>query len=234
MRRCGCGQVQPESVLSGVRTSDSSEEDERPVAERLSIASIGLAPSRPRSGVQGERAASGTRHAAHDQPRPRGARRARTSHVGELPPQKFLRRSMPGVELRHLLGVAVERQRLAPQELADAPLAWPGSSAGGRPPGSRWRRSRTRSAATPVPGGRRLLSAKRILTIDLMPLKPYFHGTTSRSGAPFWLGSARAVEPDREERQRVHRLVDAQRPRRRASRGRRAAARASAPDRGAS
>jgi hypothetical protein len=25
-------------------------------------------------------------------------------------------------------------------------------------------------------------------TIDLMPLKPYFHGTTSRIGAPFWLG----------------------------------------------
>jgi hypothetical protein len=32
-------------------------------------------------------------------------------------------------------------------------------------------------------------STKRILTIDLMPLKPYFHGTTSRSGAPFWFGS---------------------------------------------
>ena len=38
-----------------------------------------------------------------------------------------------------------------------------------------------------VVGGWR--SVKRISTIDLMPLKPYFHGTTSRSGAPFWLGS---------------------------------------------
>jgi len=32
-------------------------------------------------------------------------------------------------------------------------------------------------------------SVKRILTMDLMPLKPYFHGTTRRRGAPFWLGS---------------------------------------------
>src|SRR5208283_5190621 len=30
-----------------------------------------------------------------------------------------------------------------------------------------------------------------ILTIDLIPLKPYFQGTTSRSGAPFWAGSSR-------------------------------------------
>jgi hypothetical protein len=28
-------------------------------------------------------------------------------------------------------------------------------------------------------------SVKRILTIDLMLLKPYFHGTTRRIGAPF-------------------------------------------------
>jgi len=27
-----------------------------------------------------------------------------------------------------------------------------------------------------------------IFTINLIPLKPYFHGVTSRSGAPFWLG----------------------------------------------
>ena len=31
-------------------------------------------------------------------------------------------------------------------------------------------------------------STSAIFTIDLMPLKPYFHGTTSRTGAPFWLG----------------------------------------------
>ena len=35
------------------------------------------------------------------------------------------------------------------------------------------------------------VSVRRMRTIDLMPLKPYFHGTTSRSGAPFWLGSVR-------------------------------------------
>jgi hypothetical protein len=28
-------------------------------------------------------------------------------------------------------------------------------------------------------------STKRILTTDLMLLNPYFHGTTSRIGAPF-------------------------------------------------
>ena len=32
-------------------------------------------------------------------------------------------------------------------------------------------------------------STKVIATIDLMPLKPYFHGTTSRSGAPSCCGS---------------------------------------------
>ena len=37
-------------------------------------------------------------------------------------------------------------------------------------------------------------SAKRIRTMDLMPLNPYFHGTTSRSGAPFWFGQHLAVE----------------------------------------
>ena len=31
---------------------------------------------------------------------------------------------------------------------------------------------------------------KRILTMLLIPLNPYFQGTTSRMGAPFWLGMA--------------------------------------------
>ena len=35
----------------------------------------------------------------------------------------------------------------------------------------------------------------RILTIDLMLLKPYLHGTTSLSGAPFWLGSSAPYNP---------------------------------------
>ena len=33
-------------------------------------------------------------------------------------------------------------------------------------------------------------SVRVIRTTDLIDLKPYFHGTTSRSGAPFWLGSS--------------------------------------------
>src|SRR5438093_2895012 len=38
-------------------------------------------------------------------------------------------------------------------------------------------------------------STNRILTIDLTLLKPYFHGTTSRSGLPFWLGSTSPYSP---------------------------------------
>src|SRR5437879_1653421 len=38
-------------------------------------------------------------------------------------------------------------------------------------------------------------STKRILTIDLMPLKPYFHGTTRRIGAPFWAGNTSPYSP---------------------------------------
>jgi hypothetical protein len=34
-------------------------------------------------------------------------------------------------------------------------------------------------------------SVKLILTMDLMLLNPYFHGTISRNGAPFWFGSTR-------------------------------------------
>ena len=38
-------------------------------------------------------------------------------------------------------------------------------------------------------------SMKRILTIDLADLKPYFHGTTSRTGAPFCFGSTSPYMP---------------------------------------
>ncbi len=34
-----------------------------------------------------------------------------------------------------------------------------------------------------------MFSVKSMRTIDLMLMKPYFQGTTSRSGAPFWFGS---------------------------------------------
>jgi hypothetical protein len=36
---------------------------------------------------------------------------------------------------------------------------------------------------------------KQIFTSDLPLLKPYFHGATSRSGAPFWLGSTSPYMP---------------------------------------
>ena len=38
-------------------------------------------------------------------------------------------------------------------------------------------------------------ATKVIRTIDLMLLKPYFHGTTSRIGAPFWLGRSCPYSP---------------------------------------
>jgi hypothetical protein len=37
------------------------------------------------------------------------------------------------------------------------------------------------------PGG--ACSVNLMLTMALMPLKPYFQGTIRRSGAPFWFGS---------------------------------------------
>ena len=39
------------------------------------------------------------------------------------------------------------------------------------------------------------VSVSRSLTTDLMLLKPYFHGTTSRSGAPSWFGSTSPYSP---------------------------------------
>ena len=54
-------------------------------------------------------------------------------------------------------------------------------------------------------------STNRIFTIDLMPLKPYFHGTTSRSGAPFCVEQRLAVQARGEHRQRMHRFVHPQR-----------------------
>src|SRR5216684_8577141 len=38
-------------------------------------------------------------------------------------------------------------------------------------------------------------STNRILTIDLIPLNPYFQGTTSRRGAPFCFGSGLPYSP---------------------------------------
>src|SRR3546814_20909627 len=40
-----------------------------------------------------------------------------------------------------------------------------------------------------------IFSTNLISTIDLMPLKPYFHGTTSRSGRPFCCGSGLPYRP---------------------------------------
>ena len=99
------------------------------------------------------------------------------------------------VELGHLVGVAVEGQRFPFEELAQAAVPMPGSSADDRPPDSRSNRIRIRCAFEifHVVGG--CFSTNRIFTMDLMLLKPYFHGTTRRSGAPFWLGSTSPYSP---------------------------------------
>ncbi|MOA42059.1 hypothetical protein D3C78_1640810 [compost metagenome] len=39
-------------------------------------------------------------------------------------------------------------------------------------------------------------STSRILTSDLADLKPYFHGTARRNGAPFWLGRTLPYTPN--------------------------------------
>jgi hypothetical protein len=79
-----------------------------------------------------------------------------------------------GVEVSHLVGIAIEHERFALGELADPPLT--------RLAPTLMRRAANSQELTGC------WSTKRSLTIDLMLLKPYFHGTTSRSGAPFWLG----------------------------------------------
>jgi len=94
-----------------------------------------------------------------------------------------------GVEAGHLLGVAVERQRRAASDLADPSLR--------RLAPARMvdRRVHVRVEAV-LAGAPRFhvvggwASTRLMCTIDLMPLNPYFHGTTRRSGAPFWFGSA--------------------------------------------
>ena len=95
-------------------------------------------------------------------------------------------------------------------------------------------RNRTRSARAALQVVAGCSATRRMRTIDLMLLKPYFHGTTRRSGAPFWLGRSRAVQARREERERMHAPRRCAAPRRRASPARRAAGPASARDRGES
>ena len=91
------------------------------------------------------------------------------------------------VKIRDLFTVAVEHQGLAPEEFTDAPLR---RLAPARVIDFRihigvktvfLRRMRFHAV-----GG--CFSTKRILTMDLMLLKPYFHGTTKRIGAPFCAG----------------------------------------------
>jgi hypothetical protein len=49
----------------------------------------------------------------------------------------------------------------------------------------------------------------RILTIDLALLNPYFQGTTSGSARRSGFISVLSIQADRENRQRMHRLVQA-------------------------
>ena len=60
------------------------------------------------------------------------------------------------------------------------------------------------------PAGQRAFSTSRMATIDLMLLKPYFHGTTKRTGAPFCRGNTSPYKTKGQQSQRMHRLVNAQ------------------------
>jgi hypothetical protein len=50
-------------------------------------------------------------------------------------------------------------------------------------------------AAEPAHVVRGARSTNLMLTMDLMPLNPYFQGTISRSGAPFWFGNTLPYRP---------------------------------------
>src|SRR5262249_19593405 len=89
-----------------------------------------------------------------------------------------------GVEQRDLGGVAVEKERRPPPELADAAfrgltparVVHPGVHVGVKAVlvGANWFHVDLGWSSTSL-----------MRTIDLIPLNPYFHGTTRRSGAPF-------------------------------------------------
>src|SRR5205807_715516 len=107
--------------------------------------------------------------------------------ITTVSPLEVLLQVHPGIEMGHLVSIAIKQQGLALREFPKAAFtrlapAWVWHV---------WIHVRIEAvlagaAAIQVVTG--CSSTKRILTMDLTLLKPYFHGTTSRSGAPFWLG----------------------------------------------
>ena len=90
----------------------------------------------------------------------------------------------PGVQRCHLIAVAVEHERLAPAQVADAPLVCLTPS--------RMADLGVHVGIEAVLAGAALFQdvlgsseVSRMRTMDLPLLKPYFQGTTTRSGAPF-------------------------------------------------
>ena len=95
------------------------------------------------------------------------------------------------IETRNLVGIAVERQR---RVALGEEAAFPDLALGFLGPARMIDfRIHVRVEAVfvgvlPVPTSWWHFRNHLIRTIDLMPLKPYFQGTTKRKGAPFWLG----------------------------------------------
>ena len=95
----------------------------------------------------------------------------------------------------HLRAIAVEHERWPTTRLADpllGRLTPPRVVDLGVNVGEEPVLARVRSMFQVVAGR---VDCSVIFTIDLIPLKPYFHGTTSRSGAPFWAGSSCPYRP---------------------------------------
>src|SRR2546426_7415806 len=201
MRRSRIGHVQPKSVFRGVQASAATRKTSATRPSWLSAWAIGLAPSSPRQ-PRRRIAPSGTSAPTTTPGLSHGNGRARRT-------LEELAQVHAGVEAGHLLGVAVEGQRRPATELADPSLgrlapAWMVD-----------RRIHVRVEAVlvrcrEVPRGRRLRLHETDAHDRLDALEPVLPGHYEAERRAVLVGERLPVEPDREERERMHRLVDAE------------------------
>src|SRR2546428_2994412 len=146
--------------------------------------------------------ASGTRQAAHTPTLSATRTRRDTTLVERL-------QIHPRVERRDLVRVAVEHERLAPAELADAPLGGLAPARvvdGGVHVGVEAVLLRRRL----VPGRLRLLLGETDAHDRLRALEAVLPRDDDAHGRAVLVGEHLAVHADRQQRERVHRLVEAQ------------------------
>ena len=179
---------QPVRRRNGVIASEISRNRKAQMPVVSSSSSTGLAPSRSCS----------VRHASHAAGTSARRKIARLLQAGEHQQGNasvILAEIHAGVQRRHLIAVAVEHHRRPRQQIRQAPLPRLAPARMIDLAGSRSSRTRTPCGFAVCHAVRGCLSTKRIRTIDLMLLKPYFHGTTRRSGAPFWFVSVLPYKP---------------------------------------